>query len=49
MKVPTTVKEVRSVLGLCSYYKRFVKGFSKIAKPLNELLRKDKEFIWGER
>ena len=37
---PTTVTEVRSFLGLASYYKRFVKDFSKIAAPLARLTQK---------
>lgn len=35
---PKTVRQVRSFLGFVGYYRRFIKGFSKIAKPLNELL-----------
>ncbi len=46
-KVPTTVTEVRSFLGLASYYRRFIHGFSQIAKPLNSLLQKDQPFQWG--
>ena len=42
--VPKTVKDVQSFLGLASYYRRFIKDFSKIAKPLTELT-KDKS-IW---
>ena len=49
LKIPTTQKEIRSILGLCGYYRKFVKGFSKIAKPLNELLQKGKQFEWTER
>ena len=40
---PQTVKDVRSFLGLASYYRRFVKKFSEIATPLNRLLEKKKE------
>ena len=36
--VPTTTKDVRSFLGFCSYYRRFVKGFTQIARPLQQLL-----------
>ena len=38
---PSIIKGVRAFLGLCNYYRRFVKGFANIAKPLNELMKKD--------
>ena len=44
--VPSSVKEVRSFLGLCNYYRRFVKDFAKIASPLNRLTRKSVPFVW---
>jgi len=43
---PTTVKEVRSFLGLAGYYRRFVKNFAQIAGPLNALTRKGQAFTW---
>ncbi|GKD39841.1 putative reverse transcriptase domain-containing protein [Tanacetum coccineum] len=41
-------KEIRQFLGLAGYYMRFIKGFSKIAKPMTELTQKDRKFDWGE-
>jgi RNase H-like domain found in reverse transcriptase/Reverse transcriptase (RNA-dependent DNA polymerase) len=45
---PKTVKEVRSFLGFGNFYRRFIKGFSHLAHPLNDLLKKDKKFVWSE-
>ncbi|KAK8999911.1 hypothetical protein V6N11_082049 [Hibiscus sabdariffa] len=45
---PRNVGEVRSFLGLASYYRRFVQGFSTIALPLTKLLRNDQPFQWSE-
>jgi hypothetical protein len=45
-KRPTSVTEIQSFLGLAGYYKRFIKGFSKIARPMITLLQKDKKFEW---
>ena len=39
-KVPTTVKELQSFIGFCSYYRRFIKGFSQVAGPLHDLVNK---------
>jgi hypothetical protein len=43
---PATVSEIQSFLGLAGYYRRFIKDFSKIAKPLTKLLEKNKAFEW---
>jgi len=44
IKRPTTVKELRSVLGLFNYYRKFMKKFLEKAKPMNKLLRKGIKF-----
>ena len=44
--VPQNVTEIKTFLGLCSYYRRFVKNFSKIAAPLYQLTQKDQIFNW---
>ncbi|GJU74376.1 putative nucleotidyltransferase, ribonuclease H [Tanacetum coccineum] len=43
---PTTPTEIRQFLGLAGYYRRFIQGFSKIAKPLTKLTQKNKKYIW---
>ena len=45
---PTSQKEVRSFIGLASYYRKFIEGFSDIAGPLIALLSKSVKFIWTE-
>jgi hypothetical protein len=47
--IPTTVTKIWSFLGLAGYYRRFIKGFSKIAKPMTSLLEKEREFKWDEK
>lgn len=46
--VPRNFKQVRSFLGLRNYYSKFVRGFAKIAEPLNNLTRKSTSFVWDE-
>ena len=46
MRPPTTPKQVRAFLGLVGYYRKFIKGFAKIAKPLTLLTRQQVKFDW---
>jgi hypothetical protein len=45
---PMNVSEIQSFLGLAGYYCRFIKDFSKIAKPMTRLLEESKDFDWTE-
>jgi hypothetical protein len=45
---PKNVTEFRSFMGLASYYRRFIVGFSRIAHPITSLQRKEKKFEWSE-
>ncbi|GJT10519.1 hypothetical protein Tco_0857561 [Tanacetum coccineum] len=45
---PKTPTEIRQFLGLTGYYRRFIEGFSKIAKPMMKLTQKSVKFNWGE-
>ncbi|GKB36819.1 putative reverse transcriptase domain-containing protein [Tanacetum coccineum] len=46
---PKTPTEIRQFLGLAGYYRRFIEGFSKIAKPMTKLTQKSVKFDWGEK
>jgi hypothetical protein len=46
---PQNVLDIRSFFGLAGYYRRFIEGFSKISKPMIELLEKSKTFEWTPR
>ncbi|GFW36795.1 retrovirus-related Pol polyprotein from transposon 297 [Trichonephila clavipes] len=44
---PKNIHDIRSFLGLCSYFRRFIKGFCYLAEPLQSLLTSGVEFHWG--
>ena len=46
MQPPTTPKQVRTFLGLVRYYRKFIKGLAKIAKPLTLLTRQQVKLEW---
>ncbi|GJR59973.1 retrotransposon protein, putative, ty3-gypsy subclass [Tanacetum coccineum] len=46
---PKTPTEIRQFLGLAGYYRRFIEGFSKIAKPITKLTQKNVKFYWSEK
>ena len=48
-KVCESVKEVRQFVGFCQYYRRFIKHFSHICKPLHDLTKKNVRFQWNEK
>jgi len=46
---PTDIKSLRSFLGHAGFYRRFIKDFSKITKPLTQLLQKDVEYTFDSK
>ncbi|GFY30190.1 retrovirus-related Pol polyprotein from transposon 17.6 [Trichonephila clavipes] len=44
---PTTIKQVQNFLGLTGYFRKYIKDYSKIAKPLSDLTRKENLFVFG--
>ena len=46
---PKCVKDVQKFLGLVNYYQRFIEGFTSIARPLHDMVKKDQKLKWTER
>ena len=46
--LPQCVTQMRSFLGLTSYYRRFIEGFGKIAGPLTKMLENNRPFVWED-
>lgn len=47
--IPANQKKLHSFLGLCSYFRKFIQDFSLLAKPLYDLIKKDAQFVFGEK
>ena len=47
--IPKCIKDVQKFLGLANYYCRFIEGFASIARPLHDMVKKDKKWEWMER
>ena len=45
---PTNLKEVQGFIGFANFYRRFIRDFSRLVKPLVQLTRKDSPFVWSE-
>jgi len=46
---PKCVKDIQKFLGLANYYRRFIEGFATVARPLHDLVKKNKKWEWTER
>ena len=46
---PKNKRALRGFLGLCAYYRKFIRAFANIASPLHHLTKKEAEFIWTEK
>jgi len=46
---PKTLKQIRRFLGLCGWYRRFIKNFAIIASPITDLLKKSKKLVWNSQ
>jgi len=48
-KPPTNNKGIQEFMGFCNFYRRFIEGFSRTAKPLHDRTKKDVKWEWGDK
>ena len=48
-RIPNTVQGVQSFLGFCNFYRKFIKDYSRIARPLNQLTKREVPFVWNDK
>jgi len=46
--ISSTIKETRKFLGFCNFYRKFIKDYTKITSPINQLVKKNTKFTWTE-
>ena len=46
---PRTVRQLRGLLGMASYYRKYIKNYSRIAAPLIALTKQDSDFVWTDK
>ena len=49
LEPPRTLRQLRGFIGMMSYYRKYIKDFSRIVAPLVELVKKRVEYKWGAR
>ena len=47
--IPKCVKDIQNFLGLANYYRQFIQGFVSVAKPLHDMVKKDRKWEWIEK
>ena len=47
-KPPTNVKQMQQFLGLCNYYRKFIKGFADMTVPLYNMIKPDTSWVWSD-
>lgn len=46
--LPRSIRQLRRFLGVCGWYRRFVRNFASVSSPITDMLQKNKKFMWSE-